>query len=92
MSLIKIESLFPDDPKPSQGIKNGTVPQEQQVPFLPPHLQQNFELIDLALIKKTHISVNVVYNLMLQKGIVTPQEYAEMKDEVHRHLYPEDFK
>lgn len=92
MALIEFNHLFPENQKPSDtqhqnGKGEGLYPQGVQ------DLYANipFELIDLSLIKQNQITNNALYNLLLQKGLITAQEYQQMKHNVHRQLYPEDF-
>lgn len=91
MPFIEFENLFPENQKPSESSEQQA--NQGQMPFGMQDLFINgpFEVIDLSRIKQNNITVNALYNLLLQKGIITAKEYQDMKHKVHRQLYPEDF-
>lgn len=80
MELITIDSLFPEEPSRSN----------QSTDKTPSH-SASLSDADFDTVKRNNITTNTMYNLMLKKGLITREEYHEMKQSVHLLMYPEDF-
>lgn len=80
MELIEMDSLFPEEPsRSSQSVDKSS----SQGPTDSPSEHE--------MMKRNILTTNAMYNLLLQKGLFTREEFHEMKNTLNLLMYPEDF-